>query len=95
MAITAKHLRHALTHRKDCNCYKSEERDPKGEKEWPDMCPWWAYQIHRHATGDFSSPEWWNYQCGLRDDFSDEPPDVREFEVNALPAVRHFRDGDN
>jgi hypothetical protein len=32
---TAQYFRHALTHRKDCSCYKSEERDPKCEKEWP------------------------------------------------------------
>ena len=26
-------------------------------KEWPDLCPFWAYQLHRHITGDFSGPK--------------------------------------
>jgi hypothetical protein len=84
---TAQYFRHALTHRKGCSCYRSEEHDPKCEKAWPDICPWWAYQLHRHNTGDFSSPEWWPYQQGLRDDFSDPAPDPREFDdVKSQPT---------
>jgi hypothetical protein len=60
--ITLQHLWHARTHRKGCGCYKSEERDPKCAKDWPEICPWWAMQLHRHQTGDFSSPEWWARQ---------------------------------
>ena len=67
--ITPRHLRHAVTNRKDGNCDSSGTRDPKCETDWPDICPWWAYQMYRHATGDFSSPEWWEYQLGLRDGF--------------------------
>jgi len=80
VTITPRHLRHAATKRKDCNCDSSGTRDPKCEKDWPDICPWWAYQIYRQATGDFSSPEWWEYQLRLRDGFSDQAPDPREFD---------------
>ena len=83
-------LHHAITHRKDCNCDK--ERDPKCEAEWPDSCPWRAYQLHRHSTGDFSSPEWWAYQLGLREDYSDEPPDPREFDSS---TIHHHQERDN
>jgi hypothetical protein len=95
MAITRQHLRHAVTHRKDCYCDKSDTRDPKCEKDWPDICPWWAYQLHRHDTGDFSSPEWWEYQLGLRNSYSDQPPDVREFDSAAQPTDPYFLSGAN
>ena len=63
--ITARHLFHARTHKKDCGCNKSEVRDSKCEKEWPDLCPWWAMQMHRHNTGDYSNPEWWRAQLNM------------------------------
>jgi len=56
VTITARHRLHARTHRKECSCYKSEERDPKCEKDWPVICPFWANQLYRHTTGDFSGP---------------------------------------
>jgi hypothetical protein len=83
MTITRQHLKHAITHRKSCACDKPASRDANCEREWPDICPWWAYQLHRHLTGDFASPEWWEYQLGIRDDYSDEPPDPREFDAYA------------
>ena len=85
--ITARHLRHAVTHRKDCDCYDLDERDPRCEEQWPNICPWHAYQLHRHATGDFSSPGWWAYQQGLTDSFSDQAPDPREFDAILAPRV--------
>jgi hypothetical protein len=81
-------LLHAVTHRKDCGCYKSEERDPKCAQTWPDICPWRAYQFYRFNTGDFSSPEWWAYQLGEREGYSDLPPDARQFDP-ADPHVVH------
>jgi hypothetical protein len=92
VVITPQMLRHAVTHRKNCTCYKSDERDPNCTKDWPDICPWWAYQLHRHITGDMASPEWWAYQCGFRDDYSDEPPDPRQFEDGALGTLHLGRD---
>lgn len=69
ITITARHLHHAATVRKDCDC--NQTRDPRCEAQWPDICPWWAFQLQRVVTGDFSSPEWWAYQVRQRDDFSD------------------------
>src|SRR5262249_10468855 len=40
-----RHLRHAVTNRKDCGCHKSDFSDPKCERRWPDLCPWCAYQL--------------------------------------------------
>jgi hypothetical protein len=54
--ITPHILWHARTHEKDCSCYKSETRDPKCEQKFPAICPWWAYQLQRHITGNFSGP---------------------------------------
>lgn len=54
--INARYLMHARTHKKDCDCQKSEYRDLKCEAAWPDICPWWAYQLERHITGNFSGP---------------------------------------
>ena len=57
VTITARHLWHARTHKRDCSCGKSDEpRDPKCETDWPGICPHWAYQLYRHRTGDFSGP---------------------------------------
>lgn len=81
--ITSRHLQYAVEHRKDCNCYKSDHRDPRCAQAWPDLCPWWAFQLYRHMTGDFSSPEWWDYQIGRRKDYSDQPPDPRQFDALA------------
>jgi hypothetical protein len=91
--ITPRHLRHAVTNREDCDCYKSEYRDPKCEKGWPDIGPWWAYQMHRRISGDFSSPEWWAYQLRQREDFSDQPPDPREFDSLAPGTDPYWRSG--
>lgn len=64
-AYTARHLFHARSHQKDCGCYKDDARDPQCAKIWPGICPWWAYQLHRFNTGDFSSPEWWRRQLNM------------------------------
>lgn len=57
--ITARHLEHAQAHSKRCACYKSEIRDPACEAAWPDICPWWAYQLDRHITGNYSGSAPW------------------------------------
>jgi hypothetical protein len=78
--ITEQHLEHARTHRKDCSCYKDDERDPWCRKGWPDLCPWWAMQLHRHHTGDQSNSEWWAWQTryiGTSCYGSDPPPPRR------------------
>ena len=89
--ITTRHLRYAVTHRKDCNCDSSDKRDPKCEEQWPDICPWHAYQLHRHTTGDFSCPGWWAYQQGVTDSFSGPAPDPREFDQILAPSVEFVK----
>jgi hypothetical protein len=54
--IAAAMIFHGRTHLKTCGCYKDESRDPACVKDWPELCPWWGYQIHRHISGDFSGP---------------------------------------
>ena len=63
--ITNQSLRHARTHKRTCNCYKSEFRDSECAKDWPELCPWWALQLHRHITGDFSNRDWWLWQLNM------------------------------
>lgn len=75
--IEERHLEHARAHRKDCHCYKDDERDPECARDWPDLCPWWAMQLHRHQTGDYSNAEWWAWQTryeGTERYGSDPPP---------------------
>jgi hypothetical protein len=84
--LNIEHFKHAVTHRKECGCYKAEEREPKCEKRWPDICPWWSYQMHRHVSGDFRAPEWWAWTLGLRGGYSDVPPDPGEFDPIPRPA---------
>jgi hypothetical protein len=46
-----------------------------------------GYQMYRHHNGHFPSPEWWDYQCGFREDYSD-PPLKAEWFMNRLKRLR-------